>query len=464
MRKTLILLLALIMLLSLFACRGGDDTTDSDDVSKEPTDTSTDQNPPIDTSDPTDTSAPADTSAPDDTSDTTTDPTGTDEPEFISVNETVYVYGTDVLNVRKEPSKNSELVGEMKSGEQVTRIGYNDTWSKISYYGEVCYASSEYLTTTAPLSFKDQTDKVYIVADGRLYLRDNPSLKADVVAYLPYGTELSRTGVANGVDEDGITWSRVLYNGKVCYASTKYLAEELPADDFKIVYENVYVVSSKDNKPVTELNLRYTPSLSGNIFKTVKAETQLLRIGVANSADDDDIIWSKLLYTDGTVCYASSSYLTTAVPNSLPDVDIPAGYTLFMNDDIAFAYPMEWEESDEASVLLFVDTTTGNNITVAYQAKTDHTSFTRSTFMTELKPTFEASGLTISNVTLSQKENDSTKVTIYDYDVKTSDGIALKQSLMFASTLSRTYIITVTQASAVPELADNVYNSITVLK
>ena len=249
--------------------------------------------------------------------DTTVEPEETEEPkglEFTEVNETVYVYGTDVLNVRKEASADSEKMGEMKEGEQVTRIGYNEKWSKISYYGATYYASSNYLTTHAPIEFDDKTDTVYIVAEGTLNLRKKPAPNSDVVAYLPYGTKLDRTGIATVEDEFGTLWSRLLYNGEVCYASTGYLSEEAPAvmteDDFTVVNEYVYVIDVE-----VGLYLRSLPTRSSEskVVHTASAGTKLLRVGVAKEADDEGIVWSKVVYNNVT-CYASSSYLTTEAP------------------------------------------------------------------------------------------------------------------------------------------------------
>ena len=304
MRKIITLVLALIMILSLAACKP-----------VEPSETQG-----SDTTDPTVTDVPDDTGDETDTgTDTTAEPDETDEPkglEFIEVNEIVYVYGTEVLNVRKEASADSEKVGEMTEGAQVTRIGYNEKWSIISYYGEPRYASSDYLTTHAPLEFDDKTDTVYIIAEGTLNLRRKPSPNADVVEYLPYGTKLDRTGIATAEDEFGTLWSRLLYNGQVCYASTGYLSEKEPAvieDDFSTLNEDVYIVAKKGDTVIETLNLRATPSLSGNILASPSAGTKLLRIGVAKQADDEDIVWSKVIYNN-VICYASSAYLTTEAP------------------------------------------------------------------------------------------------------------------------------------------------------
>ena len=311
MRRFLIITLALVTLLSLVSCgASADETTDTTPTETQPTD--------VDTSgvriDPVETDAP-------ESSDETTASAETEEvlaDEFISVNETVYVYGTDVLNVRAEPSKDSAKMGEMKEGEQVTRIGYNSSWSKISYYGNTYYASSDYLTTRAPLDFSDKTDTVYIIAEGTLNLRKKPAANSDIVAFLPYGTELSRTGIATTEDDAGIIWSRLLYNGEVCYASSSFLDTEKPSlsdtdDDFKTVNEIVYVARKNGNVTVLSLNVRALPSLSSNSLAVLEPDTMLTRIGIAKEADADGIIWSMVVY-NGKTGYVSSSYITTEVP------------------------------------------------------------------------------------------------------------------------------------------------------
>lgn len=305
MRKFFALTLALLMILALTACKS---TTEAPE--KEPEDT-----PEVSGSESEELTPPE---SGDETTDTSeTDPsTETDEPkelEFKEVNETVYIYGTNTLNVRKEPSADSEKMGEMKEGEQVTRVGYNSEWSKISYYGNEYYASSKYLTTHAPLEFEDKTDTVYIVAEGTLYLRQKPSANSDAVAYLPYGTALDRTGIATTEDEFGTVWSRLLYNGQVCYASTTHLSTEEPTNDFTAVDETVYVVDKNGDTVVISLNLRAKPSLNSNVVVAVAPGTQLKRVGIAADKDDDDIIWSKIIY-NGSTCYASSGYLTTEAP------------------------------------------------------------------------------------------------------------------------------------------------------
>lgn len=73
---------------------------------------------------------------------------------FSSTNQTVYATGT--VNVRSGCSTSSSVVGSLKEGDSVTRIGIGDNgWSKVTYNGSTCYISSTYLTTQK----KDKPDE-----------------------------------------------------------------------------------------------------------------------------------------------------------------------------------------------------------------------------------------------------------------------------------------------------------------
>lgn len=55
---------------------------------------------------------------------------------------------TSNLNVRKEPSKTAEKLGQLTSGTEVEFVEkIDDTWSKIMYNGQEGYVSHEFLTT-----------------------------------------------------------------------------------------------------------------------------------------------------------------------------------------------------------------------------------------------------------------------------------------------------------------------------
>ncbi len=290
MKKILLLALALLMVVSLAACNKTPKDTESTDLpetSTEPSDSS---------SEPTDTTDPADS---------TSTPSAEDEL-FTPVNETVYVYGTGVLNIRESYSTESKKVGEMKEGEQVTRTGYNEEWSRILYKdGKTYYASSAYLTTAAPMAFADKSETMFAGADPlKLYLK--PSLNADSPLDLAYGAEVALTGVSTTADEAGKYWSRLLVNGTVYYVPSENLIAKTNVGStltFTEVSETVRVTAE------VSLRLREDASLTSIVVTTVANGTELTRTGIATTADAEGIIWSRILY-EGKICYASSSMLT----------------------------------------------------------------------------------------------------------------------------------------------------------
>ena len=110
MRKFFVLTLAILMILALAACKSTTSEPETEPVETpevSDSDFNTEETDPTESADITDTTE----------TDETNTPAESDEPAelaFIDVNETVYIYGTNTLNVRKAPSADSEKMGEMK--------------------------------------------------------------------------------------------------------------------------------------------------------------------------------------------------------------------------------------------------------------------------------------------------------------------------------------------------------------
>lgn len=87
-------------------------------------------------------------------------------------------------------------------------------------------------------------------------------------------------------------------------------------------------------------------------------------------------------------------------------VNAPEGYTAWTNNDIGFAYPSAWTKTDMSGVVMLVqNSTTGENINVAVEAKTTiYSTLTTDNFLTVLGSMFEAAGASISNVTVEQTQ------------------------------------------------------------
>lgn len=69
--------------------------------------------------------------------------------DFTERNDTVYIT-TDAANIRRGPSMDTEIMGSLKKGDSLIRIGINESWSRVSYDGGEYYISNSVLSTTPP--------------------------------------------------------------------------------------------------------------------------------------------------------------------------------------------------------------------------------------------------------------------------------------------------------------------------
>lgn len=138
------------------------------------------------------------------------------------------------VNLRREPTTDSEQVAEIKNGTVLDRIAVNKDrgWSRISYNGEIVYAASRYLTgdlnynpnsSSAPsdvsneMLFYKNNDRVTAKTETNLRSAPVGGDKSEVVYLLKNGEYVERTGYS----DQG--WSRVILNGQTLYAVTSYL-------------------------------------------------------------------------------------------------------------------------------------------------------------------------------------------------------------------------------------------------
>ena len=67
--------------------------------------------------------------------------------------ETVYVTG-DRVNLRRQGSSDSPVIGRVNKGTEMKRTGTGSQWSRVEYQGQVCYISSQYLSGDKPAETK----------------------------------------------------------------------------------------------------------------------------------------------------------------------------------------------------------------------------------------------------------------------------------------------------------------------
>ncbi len=163
--------------------------------------------------------------------------------------------------------------------------------------------NAEIITAKPP---KTQNELLYtdvnenVTAKNEVNLRSGAGTNFDVVAVLKNGTVAKRTGVG----ENG--WSRLVYDGKTVYAITSYLTTDLnikPEPKPDIVDGNTFTAQNDSVTAKQEVNLRLSPTTSGQIAGLLKNGTVLQRTAVSNKG------WSRLVY-EGQTVYAITSYLT----------------------------------------------------------------------------------------------------------------------------------------------------------
>lgn len=139
-----------------------------------------------------------------------------------------------------------------------------------------------------------------VTAKDEVNLRSGAGTNFDVVTVLKNGTTVTRIGIGkNG-------WSKLSLNGQTVYAITSYLTTDLmPKEVIKpdVVDGNTFTEKSDKVTAKEEVNLRVSPSTSGEIAGKLQNGTVLERIATSDKG------WSRLIYNGQTV-YAVTSYLT----------------------------------------------------------------------------------------------------------------------------------------------------------
>lgn len=243
------------------------------------------------------------------------------------------VTAKDETNLRNIPSQGEDslVLRTLKNGEVAQRIAISSSgWSKLLYENNVYYAVSSYLTTDLNYqtpSEREDTDGIQtqftpvnetVTAKKLVNLRKLPSVEMEeavVIAQLKNGDTATRLGISdNG-------WSKLRYQGEICYAVSSYLkvtgqsdTENTPVDEDTPAGETVEIQTQFEpiQDRVTakvEVNLRTLPSVEDPrcaVVATLKNGEVVDRTGI-----NRDVGWSRVEY-QGQTLYCVSNYLTAA--------------------------------------------------------------------------------------------------------------------------------------------------------
>ena len=145
------------------------------------------------------------------------------------------------------------------------------------------------------------------------------------------------------------------------------------------------------------------------------------------------------------------------------EAQIPDGYQVYNNGDISFAYPETWTMTDGSTVILVSETGMGNNITVVYEAKNAiYSTITAEEFQAQMGAVLAAMGMTITDCTVAQTENEiGTAMTKIEF-TSTVANMEMGQTMYIVNVGERTYTVTVTENTPDDALVENVFNTLTI--
>lgn len=187
----------------------------------------------------------------------------------------------------------------------------------VSYLGITSKPSGENNNTPEDITVSPEANMNFqnvnqtVTAKIEVNLRSTPSQDTDstVIASIKNGEPITRTGISDS------GWSRLLYNGRICYAVSSYLTTDLTPADTSLPETSGEDVTTMRNQftevneavtPKEEVNLRSLPSVSDSeIIATVKNGDILTKTGVS------DLGWARVSY-NGQTLYCIDSYLTSA--------------------------------------------------------------------------------------------------------------------------------------------------------
>ncbi len=232
------------------------------------------------------------------------------------------VTAKEKTNLRSIPDQgeDSQVLFTLLNGDTALRTATSPSgWSRLVYNDTVCYAVTSYLTTdlnynpdTASSDSGLQTQftpvEDTVTAKVEVNLRTLPSVEneeSQVITLLKHGDTVKRTGVSdNG-------WSRLEYNGTVCYAVTSYLeapdGSDLEPDsgEIKTQFEDI----DDWMTPKEKVNLRSIPSVDdprSQVVATITSADKVHRTGI-----NRDVGWSRVEY-EGQTLYCVTQYLNEA--------------------------------------------------------------------------------------------------------------------------------------------------------
>lgn len=203
-----------------------------------------------------------------------------------------YVEATAMVNLRSGPGLNYKDIGTVYSGTTLTYLDQYSTdnrgvmWYKVRYNSGSAWISSKYSELYGASAV------VYIYAtDGQSYVRNAPRLSGKALTVMQQGDAAEYLG-SSSVDDRGVTWYKVYFNGKTGWVSSKYTS-------FDQYSRSVYGASG-------DSTIRSAPNLNGSKLGYLDKGEYATYLE-ASSTDSRGVVWYKVKF-EGVIGWVSSKY------------------------------------------------------------------------------------------------------------------------------------------------------------
>ena len=348
--------------------------------------------------------------------------------------------GKDIdINIETPTTNGSE----QNEGSEIPSESESDTEdpNKIMNPGEYAYVSYETAKQIQVLS-----------ATGAATLRTEDYVE---VTSVPNGTVLDCIGFSN---DENKYWSQVVYEGEICYIATHLVTTIIDLDDGFVEVSKTLI------KNDGSLKIRIAPDMNSEVIGYISAGEEVVII-----AENTTEGWYKVVFTPYGTTEETTGYVVSNPEYYEPEIEIsvPDGYSAYIDNDIAFVYPENWESVSESDTIR-LDRQTGDNYVIAYEAYTaDHDkyfSLTNEEFAEMFIPLYESMGYIITEYNVKHESKGDVSVAVISF-TNTVDGQTVYHYMyIFVTKSNKVCTFTVTETSLESEIAETIYESLIIAK
>lgn len=217
------------------------------------------------------------------------------EQKIVQNNKEDLLLTTDNLNLRQSPEKkDGNIILTMKAGSKVTLISKDGEWAKVKFGNKEGFASLDYLEEVG-VNAKTGVLKKSKVNTAVLNVRAGASTSYKIIGAVRRDTVVDVYAFNNA-------WTKINYNGKEAYVSSKYLVD--------VKEESVDLNKEMEIHGANSLNIRSGPGNNYSIKGKLKRGDKINVLSMDNG-------WARFKYKNADA-YVSVEYLKEIV--SVEDV------------------------------------------------------------------------------------------------------------------------------------------------